>query len=85
MSRFRKDRGFERWLEMELVKFVYEEKKHPVSYNQWESSLAILRPLGIWGAGVWWAEGRQFVASSVTSLHPTEEPGHSVIMNQSQK
>lgn len=48
MSRFRNDSGFERWLEMELVKFVYEGKKHPVSYNQWESSLATLRPLGTW-------------------------------------
>lgn len=55
MSRFRKDRGFERWLEMELVNSVDEEKKHLVSYNQWDSSLAILRLLGTWGAGVWWA------------------------------
>lgn len=44
MSRFPKDRGFERWLEMGLVKSVDEEKKHLVSYNQWDSSLEILRP-----------------------------------------
>lgn len=47
MSRFPKDRGLERGLGMELGKSVDVERKHLVSYNQWDSSLAILRSLGL--------------------------------------
>lgn len=47
MSRFPNARGFEQWLEMELVKSLDEEKKHLVSYNQWDSSLAIFRSLDL--------------------------------------
>lgn len=46
-SRSLKDRGFEWLLGVELVKSVDEERKHLVSYNQWDSSWATLRSFGL--------------------------------------